>query len=434
MYGSLKKNILSLNSYNKNIRIAVSYSGGADSGVLLYLTVKLFAEGLISKPAAVYFNHNLRGIESAAEERFIEKICSGYGIDVIKISLNVKDLSQKKSLTIETAARELRYKNYGKISENFDIILQGHHADDNSETVFFNIMRGSGLEGACGISRKRDCFLRPLLDFTKSEILDFAKKNKIEYVEDSTNVISDFSRNKIRNIIFPLIEKELNREVKNSLNGFSCSVAEARDFIDKTSEKIFSKIVRKHEGLSVVCLERFVGLEPALRTAVLQKTFKSTGFVYRPDRVKTSLITGNIMLGKNSVFQTEEYSVSIYGNSIIFLNRNKFKNKAEVSISEKRKSGFFIDTLKVKGNIYTDSLRDGEIFIPFGKKKAEKVTKVLSDKKIPKVLREYLLCLRDDEKVIFIQGAGISDSVKKDAGSDEVMYINVKNDILKKFF
>ena len=68
MYGSFKKNILSLNSYNKNIRIAVSYSGGADSGVLLYLTVKLFAEGLISKPAAVYFNHNLRGIESAVEE------------------------------------------------------------------------------------------------------------------------------------------------------------------------------------------------------------------------------------------------------------------------------------------------------------------------------------------------------------------------------
>ena len=434
MYNSYKKFIQSMYPNGKNIRIAVSYSGGADSGVLLYLTVKLFREGLISRPAAIYFNHNLRGKESASEEKFVKKVCAGSEIDLVIISLDVISYAESKGISIETAARELRYSDYEQISKKYDLIAQGHHSDDNAETVFFNIMRGAGLEGACGIKKTRGKFIRPLLEFSRSEISDYAKKNKIEFVEDSSNKKTEFSRNRIRNIIFPMIEKELNRDIKNSLNGFSRSVTEARDFIDKITEKTFSKIVRSSPGFSVVDHKRYDSLEPALRTSVLQKAFKSTGCTYSPDRIKTAIINDVIQKNSGSIFQTVDYSVSTHGNNIIIINKKEFCNNTTIGQNEKKRSEFFLDISKLKGNLRVVNIRTNDIFIPFGKKKAEKISKVLSDKKIPPALREHLLCLRDDEKVVFIQGAGISSSVGKDAGTENIMYINVKNDILKKLF
>jgi len=320
------------------------------------------------------------------------------------------------------------------IARKFDFIAQGHHSDDNAETVFFNIMRGAGLEGACGIKKTRAKFIRPLLEFSRSDISDYAKKNKIEFVEDSSNIKTEFSRNRIRNIIFPIIEKELNRDIKNSLNGFSRSLTEARDFIDKISEKTFSKIVRSSAGFSVIDHKRFASLEPALRTSVLQKAFKSTGCTYSPDRIKTAIINDVIQKKSGSIFQTADYSVSTHGNNIIIINKKEFCNNTTIGLNEKKRSEFFLDISKLKGDLRAVNIRTNDIFIPFGKKKAEKISKVLSDKKIPPALREHLLCLRDDEKVVFIQGAGISSSVEKDAGTENIMYINVKNDILKKLF
>ena len=253
-------------------------------------------------------------------------------------------------------------------------------------------------------------------------------------MEDSSNIKTEFSRNRIRNIIFPMIEKELNRDVKNSLNGFSRSVTEARDFIDKISEKTFSKIVHCSAGFSVVDRRGFVSLEPAMRTSILQKAFKSTGCLYSPDRIKTAMINDVIQKKSGSIFQTEDYSVSTHGNNIIIINKKGFCNKTKIGLSEKRRSEFFFDVSKVKGDLRMGRISINDVFIPFGKKKAEKISKVLSDKKIPPALRKYLLYLRDDEKVVFIQGAGISSSVGKDAGTENIMYINVKNDILKKFF
>lgn len=418
----------------KKLKIAVSYSGGADSGVLLHLMVRLFKDGVISKPAVIYFNHNLRGKESAAEERAVVKVCSDYGIDIKKIALDVKAFAGKTGLTIETAARDLRNEHYTHLSGEFDYIAQGHHADDNAETVFFNIMRGSGLDGACGIKKVRDYIIRPLRDFSKREILIYAKDNNIKYIEDSTNIKTDYSRNKIRNIIFPLIQKELNRDIKISLNNFSESVSDARNFISETAEKEFLKIARIFKGSALIRLDSFASLHPVLKVSIIQMALKKTGCIYNPDKIKTEIILENISKPSGQIFQTEDYSITVHQNNIIILNRNEFKNPALISLSGKRISPYFFDAGKTEGRIRTDIIKSDDIFIPFGKKKSERVSKVLSDKKIPPVFRKHLLCLRDDKNIIFIQGAGISDRVRTEAGHSGLMYINIKNDILKKLF
>ncbi|MDD4206231.1 MAG: tRNA lysidine(34) synthetase TilS, partial [Candidatus Delongbacteria bacterium] len=212
IYKKIKQFITELEESGRDMRTAVSFSGGTDSRVLLDVFIRLWKDNVIPEPEVIYFNHKLRGKESAAEEKFVKETCAACKIKLRLIHLDVKKYAEEKKMTIETAARELRYFHYGRLAEDYGCIAQGHHADDNAETVFFNIMRGSGLEGACGIKKVRDKFIRPLLDFTRREILDYAADRNLKFVEDSTNAKTDHSRNKIRNIIFPLIEKELNRE------------------------------------------------------------------------------------------------------------------------------------------------------------------------------------------------------------------------------
>ncbi|MDD3044209.1 MAG: tRNA lysidine(34) synthetase TilS [Candidatus Delongbacteria bacterium] len=434
IYKKIKQFITELEESGRDMRTAVSFSGGTDSRVLLDVFIRLWKDNVIPEPEVIYFNHKLRGKESAAEEKFVKETCAACKIKLRLIHLEVKKYAEEKKMTIETAARELRYFHYGRLAEDYGCIAQGHHADDNAETVFFNIMRGSGLEGACGIKKVRDKFIRPLLDFTRREILDYAADRNLKFVEDSTNAKTDHSRNKIRNIIFPLIEKELNREIKNSINNFSSSLREAKDHIDKETEKISKRLLRSSEGISIIKLDGFNSLDPCLRTAVFRTALRKAGFTYSPDMAKTGKMLERISQKSRSETGTGDMSVTVSRNSIIILNKNIFGNKTVITVSSDKFSDHYIDIGKTKGNIKASKVKSGETFTPFGKNKAEKISKVLSDKKIPVFLRKDIMCLKDDEKVIFVQGCGISELVKTDKGTKETLYINVSKDILRKMY
>ncbi len=434
MYNKIKQFITELKESGRDMRTAVSFSGGTDSRVLLDVFIRLWKDRIIPKLEVIYFNHRLRGKESAAEEKFVKETCAACKIKLRLISLNVKKYAEENKMTIETAARELRYFHYGRLAEDYGCIAQGHHADDNAETVFFNIMRGTGLEGACGIKKVRDKFIRPLLDLTRREILDYAEENGLKFVEDSTNAKTDHSRNKIRNIIFPLIEKELKREIKNSLNNFSSSLREAKDHIDKESEKVSKKLLRSSEGISVIKYDGFNSLDPCMKTAVFRLGLRKAGFSYGIDREKTGSILKKIASGSRSDAGTGRLSVTISRNSVVVINRDTFENKPVVTITPDKISDHYIDAGKTKGNITVLKVKAGDTFMPFGKNKAEKISKVLSDKKIPVFLRKDIMCLKDDEKVIFIQGCGISEQVKTDKSTKETLYINVSKDILRKMY
>ncbi|HQP70031.1 MAG TPA: tRNA lysidine(34) synthetase TilS [Clostridiales bacterium] len=433
IFNNVKDFILRLENNPGTTKFAVSFSGGADSGVLLDVFVRLYRNHLISEPIAVYFNHNLRGKESEAEEKFIRSVCADYGIELVIIELDVTDYALLSGLTTETAARKLRYDNYALLLKKYDYIVQGHHEDDNAETVFFNIMRGAGLEGSSGIKKVRDGIIRPLLDFSRRDILKYSNTHKLKFFTDSTNEKTDFSRNRIRHIIFPVIEKELNRNIIRSLNNFSQASKEALDYISATAESIYKRCVRTSPGMSVIRFSRFKRLEPFMKKMILQRALRQTGTVYNPDRIKTEIIIDGIEKRKPSVFSTKDYSISIYSDNIIIIDIHLYNNPVSIILSSKRRSPYYIDMNKVKGNVRICDISGNDQFVPFGKKSPVAVSKVLSDKKIPTMLRKSLKCLRDDEKIIFIQGAGISDAVK--AGKDpELIYIVLKNDILRKLF
>lgn len=187
-------------------RVLVALSGGPDSVCAAYA---LKSAGLHTE--ALHCNFHLRGEESNRDAAFVEDFCKQHSIDLEIIDFDVKAyMAANKGVSLEMACRELRYDWFRKklVLTMADRIVTGHNADDNIETFFLNLLRGSGTRGLKGMSMDNGEIWRPLLPFNREKILRYIEENNLSFVLDSTNQLSDYRRNFLRNKIIPLFKKE----------------------------------------------------------------------------------------------------------------------------------------------------------------------------------------------------------------------------------
>lgn len=184
----------------------IAVSGGIDSMVLVDLFLKLEYEFSI-----LHCNFQLRGNESEAETQFLRDFCKANQIHYILRYFDTNEYAEEQKLSTQLAARELRYNWFQeKLNQNnFQYLLTAHNADDNLETFLINLSRGTGLEGLTGIPAQNDYIIRPLLPFSRDEILAYAEENNLIWKEDSSNASDKYLRNKIRRQIVPIL-KELH--------------------------------------------------------------------------------------------------------------------------------------------------------------------------------------------------------------------------------
>lgn len=184
--------------------ILCAVSGGADSMCLLHM---IYSRGI--KVVAAHFEHGIRGEESLRDARFVESWCREAGIDCVIGHGSVPSCAAERGLGLEQAARELRYAFLEKTAaeQGCKYIATAHNADDNVETVIFNLARGGGTLGLKGIPRERGHFIRPLLDMSRREIESYLEKNAIPHVEDGSNASDDYSRNLIRHHVTPVLRR-----------------------------------------------------------------------------------------------------------------------------------------------------------------------------------------------------------------------------------
>ena len=191
--------------------VLLGFSGGADSVLLLcFLSEYKRREAKSMSILATHVNHSIRGDEADRDEQFAKDFAEGVGIEFCAVSVDVPAMSKKLGIGIEEAARNARYSIFNEIiasRNNISAIAVAHNATDNTETVLMNILRGSGLSGACGIKPIRDNIVRPLISISKAEIVVLLNNHGIPYVTDSTNLSSDYSRNYVRNEILPLFSR-----------------------------------------------------------------------------------------------------------------------------------------------------------------------------------------------------------------------------------
>ncbi|MDA3837686.1 MAG: tRNA lysidine(34) synthetase TilS [Candidatus Delongbacteria bacterium] len=424
--------------FNTDLKLAVSYSGGIDSAVLLDIILQLHRSGEISTPKVIYFNHNLRGEESNNEKQFIENKFRDTDIDIRIIDLDVNKLSKEKNISTESAARELRYLHLEAIAKDVDHILLGHHRDDNIETVFFNFLRGSGLNGLEGIKKFRGKYLRPMLDSSKEEIIQYAEKNNIEYVTDSSNFKDEFSRNKIRNNIIPFIEKELNRNIKNSIQNLSQNVTEVNEYLNTVVSQFLDNNINArnlNKSLWILNREMFDKENVVIQKLIINQCLKTMKMDYNLDSKSIRSIVEHIALKNNNILEFYSHEIEVYGNNILILGPNFTKdNISSISISGDGESEYYFDASKVNKKLKYSIVDLENDFKPFGKINPEKVRKVLSDKKIPKIFREHLKIISQNCKIIFIQGVGISNDIKTDKATSEKKFISIENNYLENLF
>lgn len=223
----------------KGDRIAVALSGGKDS-VALFHALCACAEERGIEVCAVNIEHGIRGAASVKDSEFVRKICNNAGKRLLSYKTDAPAYAREKGLSIESAARELRYKLFLQaIDAGFcDKVATAHHADDNAESVLLNIFRGSGLKGLCGIPETAydGKIIRPMLSVGREEIDRYAEENGLEFVTDESNFDDAYSRNFLRNRVIPLI-KEKYPDVENSLSRLSAICAEADEYIENCAKK-----------------------------------------------------------------------------------------------------------------------------------------------------------------------------------------------------
>ena len=188
------------NNISFEAKLLVGVSGGIDSMVCLDLARKCNKNVFVA-----HVNYKLRGKESDRDEKILKNYCLQWNIPFYIFTSSID-----KTKNIQTEARKIRYSFFDEIlkKEGLDFIVTAHHLNDNVETFFINSLRGSGINGITGIPNKRNNIIRPLLSVNKKEIINYSKANKLSYGEDSTNTLSDYKRNFIRNEILTLINEK----------------------------------------------------------------------------------------------------------------------------------------------------------------------------------------------------------------------------------
>lgn len=239
----VEKTITKYKLIEENDSIVIGVSGGPDSMTLLCLLLKL-KEKYNLKIYVAHINHMIRE-NAKKDEQYVKEFCNKNNIQLFikREDVILKSKEEKKGL--EEAGREVRYNFFEEVLKETksNKIAIAHNLNDKAETIIMNAIRGSGLSGLKGIEPKRGKYIRPLIEIDRQEIEKYCDENKINPRHDESNDDNNYTRNKIRNIAIPYIQKQLNSNIINNLNRLSEIVKENEDFVEKETSKDFQEVL-----------------------------------------------------------------------------------------------------------------------------------------------------------------------------------------------
>lgn len=406
-------------------RVIVALSGGADSVSLLHILISLKEKYNLSISAA-HLNHMLRGEESVRDLNFVKNLCNNLKIPLFVKEVDIESLAQKNKQSTELCGREERYKFFEELSKSQNAkIATAHTASDNLETLIYNISRGTSLNGLKGIVPKRNYIIRPLIEVTRREIENYCLKNNIQYVNDSTNSSDDYTRNKIRHNVVPVL-KNINVSVENAAAELTDDVAEINSFLEEYTRNKLNDILISKNGNCFYDSERLKDLPPVIQKQAVFIIFKSLN-IKNISRKHINLCLDIISKGGEVDLNSQYKAVCRQGMFRIIKTQNgtasfsPYELKAEMCFEFSDKEYKITET-----NLWNTSdknildfsliskkpvfrLRQAGDYIKLPRRNVKKsLKKFMIEEKIPKENRDSLMLLADGSRVLWLEGFGVS--------------------------
>lgn len=433
-------------------KILVGLSGGADSLSLL-IALSALRSALSLSLAAVHVNHGIRGAEADRDEEYCRKICVDLGVELFCESVNIPQIAKDEKISEELAGRKMRYRIFHELREKIraDRIAVAHNKNDSAETVIMKLVRGCSLNGLRGIAPTNGCVVRPLIETDREDIEKYLAEKNISFMNDSTNSSDVYTRNIIRNEVFPILKK-INPSVVSTIFADSKNIACDDDFIEDYAKGLYNDCITKNNCDIIV---NFGGKD--LHNCIKKRIILYTVFLLKGDKNDIEQKHIDMILQCDSAGKTgknfdigcgitvwTEYGKLVFSRNLLPDDDKKnikktvllcdfpckinwcghsikFEITGNNDISDK--SYVYIDYDKLAhGKITLRTRRDGDRFSPSGMNGEKKLKKFFIDSKTPLSVRDNIPLLCTDDKIAAVLGMRV--------GADFIVTDKTKN-ILK---
>ena len=450
----MKKKVLDFIRKNKLVKkgnsVVLGVSGGADSICMLKILSDLQKRLGISM-YVLHINHQIRGEEADEDAAFVKKICTKFKVPHRIINVDVPALAEAEGLSVEEAGRYIRYDEFSKYAYEVGAtkIAVAHNSNDNAETVLMNLARGTGIKGLGGIPPKREMedangniveVIRPILCLSRKEIEQYLKENEIEYRNDSTNDSTDYTRNKIRLEIMPILEN-INDNAMQNITNASNELADTSEYIEKDVDEAYDEYVSEENGKLFLSDESFA-IDPIVLTGVIRKMIENTAGKLKDI---TRIHVGDVVsLSDKQVGKKVDLPYSIvaereYEGISISTEDNKSdeeKDTREVVIAfeedgfdvaniEELKHTKWLDYDKIN-DVVVRTRQKGDYIVIDADGSKKKLKKYFIDEKIPRRERDQVLVVADGNHVLWVVGYRISEAVKVTSDTKKIIRLEFK--------
>lgn len=419
--------------------LGIGLSGGADSVCLAHILSQNKEKLGLKTIKGIHIHHGIRGDEADRDLEFSRNFCEKYGLEFVSYYVDIPDEAKKTGESVEECARRLRYDCFSKSS--CDKVATAHNLNDNIETFIFNFTRGASLSGLCGIPYERDIYIRPLLKCSRDEIEKYNSQNQLTYVTDSTNLSDDYTRNKIRHNILPLLF-ELNPSFDKSFVKCIDSLYLSKDFISESAYELVEKSrcdgyydcnvfedchdAVKYQIISLILKENNAKDISREHLNAVLNIIENGGSTNVGGNVKVNSERNKLFFGEKQ--ETEYFEISLkieentvstpigdYGISILNREDSQIVNKQDINC--------YIDYDKISTDVILRNRRDGDEYqLPDRPTKSFK--KLFNENKIPVSERDRMLILSDDNGIMWTEFFGVSKKCKIDDNTKKIVKIS----------
>lgn len=453
-------------------KVIAGVSGGADS-VCLFLMLLELREKIGFDLIAVHVHHGLRGEAADQDQRFVEALCEQHRIPLEIFRVNLESIAKKRKQSLEEAGRMVRREAFDSVCQKYggNKIALAHHQNDNAETLLWNLSRGTGLDGLGGIRPVNGKFIRPLLCMNRKEIEEYLSKRKQSYCIDETNAGTDYTRNKLRHLVLPILEEQVNSAAVRHMNETMEQIWELQEYMQEQVEAAYQECVQEHSEKACwiqIQQNSFETFPELIKKMVIRKGMEQVGGKKRdlshkhvdvmmelmnkqvgrtldlPYEMHAKRNYEGIRLEKRRTYSSgEEKKAEIMQEcmselnipgEIILADRNlkvrckileKPKNLSIKDIPQKIYTKWF-DYDIIKSSLYIRTRQAGDTIVIDEKGHQKKLKSWFVDEKIPKEVRDSQLLLAENNDILWVLGHRMSQAYQVKQSTKWILQIEVE--------